>query len=75
MLRSYRNEISEAAMFMAIHQRHWNRLHCRPQGSAAGYYATYYDLLAKATLQHITPENRTYETFRSAQASESLLIN
>ena len=28
-----------------------------PQGYAAGYYAPYYDLLAKATQQHIAPEN------------------
>ena len=27
----------------------------------------YYDLLAKATQQHIAPENNTYEAFRPAQ--------
>ena len=46
-----------------------------PQGYAAGYCAPYYDLLAKATQQHIAPENNTYEAFRLAPTSDSLLIN
>lgn len=33
-----------------------------PEDYAAGHYAPYYDKLAKATQQHIAPENNTYET-------------
>ena len=46
-----------------------------PKGYAAGYYAPYYDQLAKVTQQHISPENNTYEAFRPAPTSDSLLIN
>ena len=46
-----------------------------PQGYAAGYYAPYYDQLAKVTQQQIAPENNSYEAFRPAPASDSLLIN
>ena len=45
-----------------------------PQGYAAGYYAPYYDLLAKGTQQHISPEHNTYEAFRPAPTSDSLLV-
>ena len=46
-----------------------------PQGYPADYYAPYYDLPAEATQQHIAPENNTYEAFRPAPTSDSLLIN
>ena len=46
-----------------------------PQGYAACYYAPYYDHLAKATQQHIAPENNSYEAFSPAPTSDSLLMN
>ena len=46
-----------------------------PQGYAAGYYAPYYDWLTKAAQQHIAPANNSYEAFRPAPTSDSLLIN
>ena len=45
-----------------------------PQGYAADYCAPYYDLLAKATQQHIAPKN-TCEAFRPAPTPDPLLIN
>ena len=46
-----------------------------PQGYAAGFYAPYYDQLAKVTQQHISPENNSYEALRPAPApaSDSIL--
>ena len=44
------------------------------QGYAAGYYAPYYDLLAKATQQHIAPTNNTYEAFHPAPTLDPPLI-
>ena len=65
----------EAAIFMASINDNETVSITAPRGCAAGYYASYYDLLAKATQQHIAPESNTYEAFRPAPTSDSLLIN
>ena len=65
----------EAAIFMASINDNGTVSITAPQGYPSGYYAPYCDLLAKATLQHIAPENNTYEAFRPAPTSDSLLIN
>ena len=65
----------EAAIFMASINDNGTVSITAPRGYAASYYAPYYDLLAKATQQHINPENNTYEAFRPAPTSDSLLIN
>ena len=65
----------EAAIFMASINDNGTVSITAPRGYAASYYAPYYDLLAKATQQHINPENNAYEAFRPAPTSDSLLIN
>ena len=65
----------EAAIFTATSNDNGTISLTAPQGYAADYYAPYFDQLAKATQQHITPENNTYEAFRPALTSDSLLIN
>ena len=65
----------EAAIFMASINDNGTISITAPRGYAAGYYAPYYDMLAKATQQYINPENNTYEAFRPAPTSDSLLIN
>ena len=64
----------EAAIFTATINDNGTVSLTAPKGYAAGYYAPYYDQLAKATQLHIAPEN-TYEAFRPAPTSDSLLIN
>ena len=53
----------EAAIFMASINDNGTISITAPRGYVAGYYAPYYDMLAKATQQHINPENNTYEAF------------
>ena len=65
----------EAAIFTATINDNGTISLTAPQGYAADYYAPYFDQLAKATQQHIAPENNTYEAFRPAPTSDSLLIN
>ena len=65
----------EAAIFTATINDNGTVSLTAPKGYAAGYYAPYYDQLAKATQQHIAPDNNTYEAFRPAPTSDSLLIN
>ena len=65
----------EAAIFTATINDNGTVSLTAPKGYAAGYYAPYYDQLAKATQHHIAPENNSYEAFRPAPTSDSLLIN
>ena len=65
----------KAAIFMASINDNGTISITASRDFAAGYYAPYYDMLAKVTQQHINPENNTYEAFRPAPTSDSLLIN
>ena len=65
----------EAAVFTATINDNGTVSLTAPKGYAAGYYAPYYDQLAKAAQHHIVPENNSYEAFRPAPTSDSLLIN
>ena len=65
----------EAAIFMASINDNGTISITAPQGYSAGYYAPYYDQLAKATQKHIAPENNSYEAFRPASTSDSLLTD
>ena len=65
----------EAAIFMASINDNGTISITAPHGYAAGYCAPYYDLLAKATQQHVPPKDNTYEAFCPTPAPDSLLIN
>ena len=67
--------LREAAIFTATINDNGTISLTAPQGHAAEYYAPYFIQLAKATQQHIAPENDTYEAFRPALSSDSHLIN
>ena len=54
----------EAAIFTATINDNGTVSLTPPKGYAADYYAPYHDQLAKATQQHIAPENNTYEASR-----------
>lgn len=63
----------EAAIFTASINDSGSVSLTAPEGYPAGYYAPYYDQLAKAAQQRVVPEN-TYKAFCPAPTSNSLSI-